>query len=103
MSETPLARAIRDALTAIGVYCWRANAGGYSRRMRGAPAGTPDIIGFLVGGKMLALEVKAPGGKERPAQTEWLAHARAAGCIVGVVRSPQEAVDLVRLHGKAGS
>lgn len=102
-AETALAKAIRDALAAIGVVVWREQSGSVRVRrgyMHLAPEGTPDIVGYLPGGRMLALEVKLPKGKERPAQTEWLARAAAAGCCVATVRSVDEAVRFVRAAQK---
>ncbi len=98
-AETELAKAIRDALTALGLVVWREQCGkvpvkrGY---MHLAPEGTPDLVGYLPGGRLLGLEIKTARGKERPAQTEWLARAKAAGCCVATVRSVEEAVAFVQ-------
>ena len=98
MSETELSKSIREALGLLGYVVWRQQSGRV--RVRGAimhlsPEGTPDLIGYTPQGRLIALEVKAPKGKERPAQTAWLARAKSAGCLVGTVRSVGEAVALV--------
>ena len=97
-AETVLAAAIRDALNSLaGVLVWREQCGQVRVRrgyMHLAPAGTPDIVGH-VNGRFLALEVKRPKGKERPEQLVFIEKARRAGCIVGVVRSVDEAVRIV--------
>lgn len=105
-AETSLARAIREALSVLGVVAWREQSGQVRVRrgyMHLAPEGTPDVIGYMPDGRLLAIEVKCGKGKERPEQTEWLAKAKAAGCVVGTVRSVAEAVTLVQnaRRGKA--
>lgn len=98
-AETSLARAIREALSVLGVVAWREQSGQVRVRrgyMHLAPEGTPDIVGHMPDGRALYLEVKHGKGKERPAQTAFLARARAAGCVCGTVRSVAEAVALVQ-------
>lgn len=59
------------ALNSIpGVHLTRINSGGYRGRMKGAPKGTPDLLG-TVKGKAAAIETKAPGGKLSQAQRDW--------------------------------
>lgn len=42
---------------------------GRKRRFRGAPAGTGDLVGYVLGsGLHLEVEIKRPGGRSRPAQ-----------------------------------
>lgn len=98
--ETDLAARIRDAINGLtNATVWREQCGQVRVRrgyMRLAPAGTPDIVGYLPGGRMVALEVKRPKGKERPEQLEFLTRAQQLGCLVGVVRSVEEALKLVR-------
>jgi hypothetical protein len=72
------------------------------------PEGHPDLTGYLPDGRALFLEVKAPeklnpktklqerrAGKPEPEQLAFLDRASAAGCVVGVVWSSREAVQLV--------
>jgi len=103
VSETALKRAILDALAVMGVEAWSCPAG-LVRVRRGwlhlAPEGTPDIIGYLPGGKLMGLEVKAPKAgtaKDRKEkQAAWRERARQAGCVVAEVRSVAEAIAAVR-------
>lgn len=99
--ETPLVRAILDALRSCGVCAWRCNTGGYRARMRGAPNGTPDVLGYLRGGTLLALEVKRPGETRNPDQVAWGERAAAAGVRYAVVHSVSEAVDVATGSTKA--
>lgn len=39
--------------------------------VHGAPKGTPDLIGYLPDGRMLAVEVKTFKGRFSPEQIEW--------------------------------
>ena len=106
VSETQLVRAILDALHAKGVWCWRVNAGltvfgasaGHAKRViKGAPNGTPDIIGIVPGsrGRLFGLEAKSPTGKQNPNQRAWEIKATALGVRYGVVRSIGEALALL--------
>jgi hypothetical protein len=89
-----------------GVWCWRQNqgaiplAGGGYRRFNGLK-GLADILGILpcrlrVGegevtiGRLLAVEVKRPGGKARPEQEEFLAKVNELGGLGLCVRSVAE-------------
>jgi hypothetical protein len=99
MSETDIVRSILKALALRRVLAWRANAGllvlgkGADKRVvRGAPAGTPDIIGILPGGRFFGLEVKTQTGRVSPAQHAWADRARELGARYQVVRSAREAI-----------
>lgn len=101
MTETLLVRAILQALQLKGVFCWRVNSGltvlgaGKSKRViKGAPAGTPDIIG-AVEGRMFGLEVKTETGRVLATQQRWHDRAAKHGVRVAVVRSVGEAVAAV--------
>lgn len=104
MSETELVRSILATLARMGIWAWRANAGSRvmpatdrsARRMfRGAPAGTPDILGVLPGGRLFGLEAKTARGRVRPSQSAWHATAERHGVLVAVVRSVSEALAAV--------
>ncbi len=95
--ETPLKAAILDVLHAYGIEAWSCPSGHARRgRIRMAPKGTPDVIGYLSGGRMIALEVKRPGEELKPHQAAWLAKARAAGVCAHVVRSTGETSALLQ-------
>jgi hypothetical protein len=99
MAESAIVRSILAALQLRKVLAWRANAGllvlgqGASKRVvRGAPAGTPDVIGILPGGRFFGLEVKKQTGRVRPSQHAWADRARELGARYQVVRSAREAL-----------
>jgi hypothetical protein len=50
-------------------------------------AGQPDILGQLVDGRLLAVEVKRPSGRVRPEQEAFLARVLRHQGVAGVVRS----------------
>jgi hypothetical protein len=103
VTETHLVRSILRTLQMKGVFCWRVNSG--TRPMlqssgryviRGAPAGTPDIIGALSpSGTMFGIEVKTATGQVRASQQRWHDKAARHGVKVAVVRSVGEAVRVV--------
>lgn len=58
-------------------------------------AGIPDIIGVL-GGRFVAIEVKAPGEKLRPLQAIVLDIIENCGGVAGVAESVDDAKKLIR-------
>lgn len=96
MTETDLVRAILDALRTLKVWSWRTNAGTFNGgKVRGAPAGTPDVLGVLPGGFLFGLEAKTERGKLSQSQLDWHETARFQGVRVEVVRSVGHAVATV--------
>ena len=100
VSETSLVLAIRDAIIATGrVLLWRNNTGKLQDRtgrwvQYGLGLGSPDLVGILrPSGRMIAVEVKVPGRKPEEHQEAWHRAARAAGALVIVAHSVQEALD----------
>ncbi len=99
MSETALMLAIREAVCALGHPCWRNNVGKLQdARGRwvtyGLGIGSPDLIGIVrPTGRMLCIEVKVPGKDPEPHQECWHRAARAAGALVIVAHSVEEAID----------
>jgi hypothetical protein len=104
VKEAPIVAAILKRLKLERVWSWKANAGtivigkGRAKRVvRGSPAGTPDILLVLPGGRLAGLEVKRPvGGRVSPKQSEWHAKAELHQVRVAVVRSVIEALEAVR-------
>lgn len=70
--------------------------GCYAVKTRGdyRQGGQPDILGSYQG-RVLALEVKRPGGRATPLQLATLAKWRQAGAVAGVVRSVEEVKNLM--------
>lgn len=102
--ESPRVTAILKALRLRGIWAWRANSGTQvikatvrtrRRVIKGAPAGTPDILLVLPGGRLCGLEVKSDDGAQRPSQRLWQAKAERYGVRYAVVRSVVEALHVV--------
>ena len=96
--------AILIAITARPeVLAFRVNAGGAHGPgggwVKGAPAGTADILA-CVAGRYVALEVKTDAGRQSPAQRKFEAAVGRAGGVYAVVRSVAEAEAVV---GRAGA
>lgn len=105
MKESQLQREVRLALSAEGVVAWRNNIGtaeywnvhkedaDHVAYGVGGPGGS-DLLG-IVGGRFVALELKAPGARTKPAravlQAQFRALVQSAGGFACVVRSVDEA------------
>lgn len=102
MSETSdVVTPILNALERAGITATRMQAGKVKVRggwLRLAPAGWPDIIGYLPDGRMFGIEAKTATGKDREAQLAWAARARANRVLVIKARSPAEAFQLLAPH-----
>ena len=86
---------IEDYLRCCPAVRWWRNTPGKLPGYKIANPGQPDILGYVVGGWLIAIEVKAPGGKLSVEQAAWLADAKAAGVACGVVYSVEEAAAIV--------
>ena len=84
--------------------CWRQNSGTFQERNRDGTTryirantqrGMSDIMGALMDGRTLAIEVKSRTGRMRPGQEEFLQQIRAAGGVAGVCRSVEDAQKLL--------
>jgi hypothetical protein len=77
----------------------RLNAGRRGR-VQLAPAGYPDLFGWLMrgpnSGRAVGLECKRQGEELSPVQEVWAAEAGREGVLVACVESVQQAVDLLR-------
>lgn len=110
--ERPILRSILEALERRRYFHWRANSGmqviaatDTSKRkvIRGAIAGTPDILVLLPGGRLLGLEVKSPTGTQQESQKLWQARAEALGAGYALVRSAAEALRAVEVFAGTGA
>lgn len=98
MSEKDLVNAILDWLALHGAWAFRANSGvipvegenGKRRMFRGAPAGTPDIIGIWPGGLGFGIECKIGDNKPTKLQSQKLNQIRACGGIAIVAYSIED-------------
>ena len=84
--------------------CWRQNSGTFQERNRDGSVryirantqrGMSDIMGAMMDGRTLAIEVKSRTGRMRPGQEEFLQQIRAAGGVAGVCRSVEDAMKLL--------
>ena len=98
-SEQEIMHEVLAALTAAGCKVWRNNVGAVSDGARyiryGLCAGASDIIGIAPDGRFLAVEVKAKGGRVKQEQQQFINIVNAAGGIAGVVRSVEDAHNLL--------
>jgi len=100
MREADIQNSIRIALNPYAVI-FRVNSG--KVRMAdgryfdtGVPVGHTDLAGFRKSdGKAIYIEVKTEKGKLRESQKKFISVVGEYPVIVGVCRSPQEAIDLV--------
>lgn len=96
--ETPLKKAIVDAINATGLAkVWSVPSGrAKGGKIRLAPEGTPDVCGYQRrDGRAVFVEVKRPKGHRRESQVQFIQGARTSGCIAGFAESVQEAIDLI--------
>jgi hypothetical protein len=94
--ETDIVRDCLAWLRLRGVYCWRQNQGAVTAvrgqrrrffRFASAP-GISDLLGLLrPSGRLLAIEVKRPGGQLRPEQEAFLDVIRSNGGLALCVHS----------------
>ena len=81
-------------LKAMGIYHWRNNVGavrlGPGRFTHFGKKGSSDILGVLPGGRFLAVECKAPGGRLSPEQKQFIAGVRELGALALTVRGWRE-------------
>lgn len=81
---------------------WRNNSGclpdgkgGFVRY--GLGIGSADLVGLIVGvGRLLAVEIKTPTGRMSEEQLAWHTTVRGYGGIAVVIRTVEEAEDLLR-------
>ena len=70
--------------------CWNNPSGAVriapDRWLHFGKKGSADLLGCLPGGRFLAVEVKAPGGRLSPEQKQFLAEVRGLGGLALVVR-----------------
>lgn len=106
MKETPIMRAIHDAIVLTGrARLWRNNTGvatyGGAKVAYGLGVGSPDLVGFLVpSGRFFALEVKTETGRLSREQRCWHASSVSGGAFVACVRSVEEALRALEEAGK---
>ena len=108
MSRTPEGRVKSSCLRFLelrGVFAWNNPTGAVQVRpgqfMRFGKRGSPDVIGVLPGGRFLAIEVKAQGGRLSPEQASFLERIRSLGGLAIVARSFVDIDEALRREGYA--
>jgi len=115
--ETKLQRRIMLALSSAGCIVFRnETAGAYVGKVIhkagqqvtlagatylpvGLCKGSSDIIGIAPDGRFLAVEVKTDTGRATKEQHAFIRVVNHAGGIAGIVRSEQDALDLIKQEG----
>lgn len=111
MTEHELQNRIRVALSEHGMV-FRTNAGSFwqgkrvwsrelcqqvltdLQRIEGLPEGFPDLL-FVDGRGCAFIEVKAPGGRLRKEQKNFLDRVQSMGLRAGVARSVEDAIQII--------
>lgn len=99
MSET--ATIVSPALAllkAAGILCFRNNVDQRGRVKCGLGTGSADIVGLLKSGRFFAIECKTPrGGLPSDQQVAWGNAVLKSNGYWGIARSPEQAIELVRM------
>lgn len=98
--EKPIQNAIIDFLRSTGIFCWQTNSTGvydptkktFRKRNPRQINGVSDILG-LVGGRMIAIEVKSAKGKLSDDQRIFIRKVLDEGGIAFVSRSVEQTAD----------
>lgn len=102
-TESSILTACLQLLQLRGVMAWRSNQGtipladGRPRRFRGL-RGVADILGIAPdgSGRLLAIEVKRPGGRLSPDQRAFIDAVRRFGGVAAVITDVGELDELLR-------
>ena len=105
--EREVVKACLEYLELRGVYAYRQNTGaaeyadntGRRRFVRYGKPGISDIIGVLPGGRFIAVECKAPGGRLSEHQTEFLKDIERMGGLAVIARSVEDLEKIFRQQG----
>ena len=96
-SEADILHAILDYLALRGITAWRVNSGATKigdRYIRFGKKGMADILGILKpNGRLLAIEVKRPGGRATPEQLAFLKQVNDAGGLGFVACSVEKVIE----------
>jgi len=106
--KTPESRVLSSCLhylQARRIFHWRNNTGAVQiapgRFMRFGRKGSSDILGVLPGGRFLAVECKAKGGRLSPEQKKYIDEINEAGALALCVRGWEELDQELRAAGYA--
>lgn len=98
--EANVLRAVLSILRLDRRVAWaaRMNSGAFvmeNRYVRFGARGLPDIIGYTTEGRFLAIECKRAAGKATKNQREFMEACKKSGCLVGIARNAQDAIDIL--------
>ncbi|GHT78535.1 hypothetical protein FACS1894130_05290 [Spirochaetia bacterium] len=103
---TPEGRIKADCLRYLerrGIFCWNNPTGAVrvapDRWLHFGKKGSADLLGCLPGGRFLAVEVKAPGGRLSPEQRQFLDDVKTLGGLCLVVKGWKEIDSALREAG----
>jgi hypothetical protein len=96
--EGAVVKACLEYLELRGAYAYRQNTGaaeyqdkaGKKRFVRYGKPGASDIVGLLPGGRFIAVECKAPGGRLSELQAGYLRDIERMGGLAVVARSVED-------------
>src|SRR5262245_28720745 len=92
-SETAIQREVLRYLATVGIVAWRNNTGAVKegdRFVRFGLRGAADIIGWMPGGRFIAIECKRPGEKPTAIQSAFLKRLHDDGGIAFVATSVED-------------
>jgi hypothetical protein len=98
--EGAVVKACLDYLKLRGAYVWRNNTGALrdkkDRPVFFGKVGSSDIIGLLPGGRFIAVECKAPGGRLSEHQIEFLQDIERMGGLAVIAKSVEDLEKFLR-------
>ena len=104
--ESALVKACLDLLAVRRIFAWRNSVGAaYNPRgrfVRFGKVGSSDILGVLPGGRLLALEVKRPGGRLTEAQADFLQQINTAGGLAVMIQDVETLERLLPQEARGG-
>ena len=93
LTEKDITKAIRDLLKTLGIWHWKQWQGSMSQ-----PKGVSDILGCYQG-RMVAIEVKRPGGKPTEDQQKFIDRVKREGGIAFCADSVEAVMEGLKLEG----
>ncbi len=104
--ESAIVKAVLDYLRLRGIFAWRNNTTGIFdptrkvfRTFHGLK-GVSDVLGLLDGGRLLAVEVKRPGGKVSAEQAEFIDAVNRRGGLAFVATGIGDVMKALDAEGK---
>lgn len=92
MRENVIEEYLRDQVRAIGGRAYKFVSPGNK--------GVPDRLVLLPGGRIIFIEMKAPGKKSTPQQLLQQKRIKALGCQVFVIDTKEKVDDFIRQYGE---